>query len=471
MPIKFFNTLTWKKEAFKPIHKNQVLMYNCGPTTYAPPHIGNMRSFIMADLIRRYLEFRGFKVKQVMNLTDIDDKTIRDSGKEGVSLKEFTERYIRIFFDYLDMLKIKRATIYPKATENVNEMIEMVRELVKKGYAYENSGSVYFSIKKFKDYGKLSHLDMKRIKIGARIAADEYTKDNPRDFALMKRSTTEELKRGIFYETEWGKVRPGWHIECSVMILKYLGETVDIHTGGVDLIFPHHENEIAQSEAYLGKKHVNYWIHNEHLLLNGEKMSKSMGNVITLEEAVKKFSPEVVRYMFVSVHRRQKLNYTDGFAENAKKNYERLKESLNHLNFTLDSAEMKKSKQDAVLLKKLTKIKKQFVEAMDDDLNTPLALTVFHQLSKEINKYLKKGKNRDVLKKALKLFEEFSEVLGLQFKKEEMLPKEVEDLIKLRGEARKRNDFEAADRIRRQIREMGYIIEDTEKGTRWKKVK
>jgi len=406
-----------------------------------------------------------------MNLTDIDDKTIRDSGKEGVSLKEFTERYIRIFFDYLDMLKIKRATIYPKATENVNEMIEMVRELVKKGYAYENSGSVYFSIKKFKDYGKLSHLDMKRIKIGARIAADEYTKDNPRDFALMKRSTTEELKRGIFYETEWGKVRPGWHIECSVMILKYLGETVDIHTGGVDLIFPHHENEIAQSEAYLGKKHVNYWIHNEHLLLNGEKMSKSMGNVITLEEAVKKFSPEVVRYMFVSVHRRQKLNYTDGFAENAKKNYERLKESLNHLNFTLDSAEMKKSKQDAVLLKKLTKIKKQFVEAMDDDLNTPLALTVFHQLSKEINKYLKKGKNRDVLKKALKLFEEFSEVLGLQFKKEEMLPKEVEDLIKLRGEARKRNDFEAADRIRRQIREMGYIIEDTKKGTRWKKVK
>lgn len=406
-----------------------------------------------------------------MNLTDIDDKTIRDSGKEGVSLKEFTERYIRIFFDYLDMLKIKRATIYPKATENVNEMIEMVRELVKKGYAYENSGSVYFSIKKFKDYGKLSHLDMKRIKIGARIAADEYTKDNPRDFALMKRSTTEELKRGIFYETEWGKVRPGWHIECSVMILKYLGETVDIHTGGVDLIFPHHENEIAQSEAYLGKKHVNYWIHNEHLLLNGEKMSKSMGNVITLEEAVKKFSPEVVRYMFVSVHRRQKLNYTDGFAENAKKNYERLKESLNHLNFTLDSAEMKKSKQDAVLLKKLTKIKKQFVEAMDDDLNTPLALTVFHQLSKEINKYLKKGKNRDVLKKALKLFEEFSEVLGLQFKKEEMLPKEVEDLIKLRGEARKRNDFEAADRIRRQIREMNYIIEDTKKGTRWKKVK
>jgi len=471
MPIKFYNTLTRKKEVFKPIHKNQVLMYNCGPTTYAPPHIGNMRSFIMADLIRRYLEFRGFGVKQVMNLTDIDDKTIRDSGKEGIGLKEFTERYIRIFFDYLDMLNVKRATIYPKATENVNEMIEMVRELVKKGYAYENSGSVYFSIQKFKDYGKLSHLDLKGIKIGARIAADEYAKDNPQDFALMKRSTTEELKRGIFYETEWGKVRPGWHIECSVMILKYLGETIDIHTGGVDLIFPHHENEIAQSEAYLGKKSVNYWIHNEHLLINGEKMSKSLGNVITLEEVVKKFSPEVVRYMFVSVHRRQKLNYTDGFAENAKRNYERLKESFNHLNFTLDSAETKKSKQDAALLKKLTKIKKQFVEAMDDDLNTPLALTVFYQLSKEVNKYMKKGKNRDVLKKALKLFEEFSELLGLQFKGEGMLPKEIEELIKAREEARKKNDFEAADRIRRQIREMGYIIEDIEKGTRWKKVK
>jgi cysteinyl-tRNA synthetase len=350
-------------------------------------------------------------------------------------------------------------------------MIDMVRDLVKKGYAYENNGSVYFSIQKFKEYGKLSHLDMKGIKIGARIAADEYAKDNPRDFVLMKRSTTEELKRGIFYETEWGKVRPGWHIECSLMVLKYLGETIDIHTGGVDLIFPHHENEIAQSEAHLGKKSVNYWIHNEHLLINGEKMSKSLDNIITLEELVKKFSPEVVRYMFLSVHRRQKLNYTEDFAKNSKRNYERLKESFDHLNFSLDSSETKKSKQDFVFLKKLQKIRKQFLDAMDDDLNTPLALTVFYHLSKEVNKYLEKGRNRNVLKKALKLFEEFSEVFGLQFKGEGLLPKEIEELIKTREEARKKNDFEAADKIRQQIKGLGYIIEDTEKGTRWKKVK
>lgn len=471
MAIKFYNTLTRKKEVFKPIHKNQVLMYNCGPTTYAPPHIGNMRSFIMADLLRRYLEFRGFRVKQVMNITDIDDKTIRDSGKEGIGLKEFAERYIKIFFEHLDTMNIKRATLYPKATESIVGMIEMVRELVKKGYAYENSGSVYFSIKKFKDYGKLSHLDLKGIKIGARIAADEYTKDNPRDFALMKRSTTEELRRGIFYETEWGKVRPGWHIECSTMILKYLGETIDIHTGGVDLIFPHHENEIAQSEAFLGKKSVNYWIHNEHLLINGERMAKSLGNVITLEELAKKFSPEVVRYMFVSVHRRQKLNYTDGFVMNAKRNYERLKESFDHLHFALASAEIKKSKSDAAFLKKLQGLKKKFIDAMDDDLNTPLALTIFHQLSKEINKYLEKGKNHDVLEKTLALFKKFSDVLGLKFELSKAeLTKEVEELIKKRELAREAKDWKAADEIRAKLLEMRIILEDTKKGVKWKKL-
>jgi len=469
--IKFFNTLTRKKDLFKPIKGKEVLMYNCGPTVYGPPHIGNMRSFVFADVLRRFLEFSGFKIKQIMNLTDIDDKTIRDSGAEGVGLKEFTERYADVFFKYLDILNIKRASMYPKATENVKEMIDMVKELVKKGYAYEMNGSVYFSIKKFKGYGKLSHLDMKGMKIGARIAADEYEKDNPQDFALMKRSTTEELKRGIFYDTVWGKVRPGWHIECSVMVMKFLGKVIDIHTSGVDNMFPHHENEIAQSEAFLGKKHVNYWMHCEHLLLNGEKMSKSLGNIVTLDDVIKKFSPEILRYMFVSVHYRQKLNYTEGFAKNAEKNYNKLKETFGKLNFSLKSSAEKKSKTDQEFLEKMKKLREKFEEAMGEDLNTPRALTVFHEFSKEANKYLGKGKSRKTIGKALEMFKEFSEVFGLRFKEEMEVPKEVEDLIEQREQARKRNDWKSADEIRNKIKELGYVVEDTDSGVKCKKLR
>jgi len=469
MTIKFYNTLSRKKGAFKPIKKGQVLMYTCGPTVYALPHIGNMRSFLTADLIRRYLEFRGFGVKHVMNITDIDDKTIRDSGKENVSLKEFTKRYEKIFFDSLDKLNIKRATIYPRATEHVKDMIEVTRGLVKKGYAYEKNGSVYYSIKKFKDYGKLSHLDMKKIKIGATIAADEYTKDNPQDFALMKKSTTEELKRGIYYETEWGKVRPGWHIECSVMSMKYLGETIDIHTGGVDLIFPHHENEIAQSEAYTGKQFVRYWLHGEHLLINGQKMAKSLGNIIALDDLLEEFSPEVVRYMFLSVHYRQRLNYTEGFAENAQRNYEKLKESFEHLNFALKHADEKRGGLDSDFLKKIQEMKRRFIAAMDDNLNTPLALNIFNRLSKETNKYMEKGNNKNSIRKALELFGEFSKVLGLRLKEEKIeLDEEIRELINKREEARKKKDWKTADEIRNKLKDMGILLEDTEKGVKWR---
>jgi cysteinyl-tRNA synthetase len=407
-----------------------------------------------------------------MNLTDIDDKTIRDSGKDGVSLKEFTERYTKVFFDYLDMMNIKRAHIYPKATETVGEMIKITRELVKRGYAYVKDGSVYFSIEKFKDYGKLSHLDMKSIKIGATIAADEYTKENPRDFALMKKSTTEELKRGIIYETEWGKVRPGWHIECSAMVFKHLGETIDIHTGGVDLIFPHHENEIAQSEAYTGKQFVRYWLHGEHLLINGEKMAKSLGNIISLEDLVKKFSPEIVRYMFISVHYKQKINYTEDFAKSAARNYEKLKETFEKLNFALKSADDSSNATDKELLKKLTKLRQMFMDAMDENLNTPKAISVFHNLSKEINKYLEKGKNRHAIKEAVNLFNEFAEVLGLRFKEEKTeISNEIEKLIEQREQARRAKDWKTADEIRVKLKEMGIVIEDTEKGIRYKKIK
>jgi cysteinyl-tRNA synthetase len=471
MVVKLFNTLTRKKEVFKPLHKGEVRMYSCGPTVYAPPHIGNMRSFLVSDLVRRYLEFRKFKVKLVMNLTDIDDKTIRDSGEEGVSLKEFTERWIRSFFDNIDALNIKRASIYPKATEHIEEMIKFVRGLVRKGVAYEKSGSVYYNISKFKDYGRLSKLNLKEMKIGATVDVDEYDKGNPRDFALLKKSTDEELQRGIFYKTEWGNVRPGWHLECSVLSMKYLGESLDIHTGGVDLIFPHHENEIAQSEAYTGKKFVRYWIHNEHLLVNGQKMSKSLGNYITLAELLEKFSPEIVRYMFISVHYRQKINYTEEFAKNAKRNYEKLKGTFDKLNFALTPAVAKKSKNDKIFLKRLKSIRKEFIEAMDDDLNTPLALKSFHELSKEINKYLEKAKNKKSLNDALKLFNEFADVFGLRFKKmEEKIPREVEKLIKEREEARKNKNWKLADEIRSKIKELGYVIEDTPEGMRCKKI-
>jgi cysteinyl-tRNA synthetase len=470
MAIKFFNTLTRKKEVFKPLHRGEVRMYSCGPTVYAPPHIGNMRSFLVSDLVRRYLEFSGFKVKLVMNLTDIDDKTIRDSGEEGISLKEFTERWVKVFFDNIDLLNIKRASIYPKATEHIEEMIEFVRGLVRKDIAYEKSGSVYYDISKFKKYGKLSKLDLEGIKIGATIDADEYDKDNPRDFSLLKRSTTEELKRGIFYKTEWGNVRPGWHLECSVLSMKYLGETFDIHSGGVDLIFPHHENEIAQSEAYTGKKFVRYWIHNEHLLVNGLKMSKSLGNYITLAELLEKLSPEIVRYMFASVHYRQKINYTEEFARNAKRNYEKLKETFDKLHFALKSAVTKGDEHDEAFLKKLKSIKKEFIVAMDDDLNTPLALKSFHELSKEINKYLEKNKNRKSLDGALNLLNEFADVLGLKFKEGgEKTPEEIKELIQKREEARKKKDWKLADEIRLKIKELGYVIEDTPDGIRCKK--
>lgn len=470
MVLKIFNTLSRKKEVFKPIGKKEVRMYTCGPTVYSIPHIGNYRSFLVADLIRRYLEFKGYKVKHVMNITDIDDKTIRDSAKEGLTLKDFTEKYTRIFFEGLDLLNIKRAFIYPKASEHVEDMIKMTKALVEKGYAYAAADGVYYNISKFKDYGKLSKIDLSKIKVGVRVSSDEYAKEQPQDFALMKKSTTEELKRGIYYKSEWGNVRPGWHIECSVMSMKYLGETIDIHTGGIDLMFPHHENEIAQSQAYTGKKFVNYWLHNEFLLINGEKMAKSLGNIITLYDLVKKFSPEVIRYMFISTHYRKSLNYTEKFAENAKRNYEKLKESFENLNLALKSA--KDEKLDKEFLKKLAEIRKSFVKAMDDDLNTPLALRVFHQLSKEVNKYLEKENRRD-LEKALQIYKEFSEVFGLKFEiEEEELSKEVEELIKKREAARKVGDFKTADKIREKIREeYGIVIEDTKEGVKWKKLK
>jgi len=463
--LQVYNTLTRRKEIFKPLKEGEVSIYACGPTVYSMPHIGNYRTFLMTDNIVRTLEYLGYKVKLVMNITDIDDKTIRDSKAAGVSLKDFTDKYTAEFFKGLDMLNIKRASAYPRATENIGSMIELAQKLIDKGLAYEKGGSVYYRISSFPDYGKLSKLDFNKIKVGASVDVDEYDKDNPRDFALLKASTPEEIERGIYYESPWGKIRPGWHIECSAMAMNYFGPTLDMHLGGVDLIFPHHENEIAQSEGATGEPFACNWIHGEHLIVEGEKMSKSKGNIFTLPEIVGKYGGEVVRFMFLSVHYRKKLDYSDAFAENAKNNYLKLKETLENLEFALANAENKAYPEDDEVLKALPELEIQFREALEDDFNTPKAITVFRELSRTANKYLESGKNQQVLNKLHSLYRQFSDVLGLfaESRKKE-IPEEIMELVKERENARKKKDWAVSDAIREKIKSLGYIVQDTKEG-------
>lgn len=468
--LQVYNTLTRKKGIFKPLKDGEVSIYACGPTVYNMPHIGNYRSFFMVDNIVRTLEYLGYRVKLVMNITDIDDKTIRDSKAAGMSLKDFTEKYTAEFFKGLDMLNIKRASAYPKATENVDGMIRLTQELMERGLAYEKNGSVYYRISGFPDYGKLSKINFNNIKIGASVDVDEYDKDNPRDFALLKASTPEEIERGIYYESPWGKIRPGWHIECSFMAMNNFGPTLDIHTGGVDLIFPHHENEIAQSEGATGKPFVCNWVHGEHLIVEGEKMSKSKGNVFTLPEIAEKYGGEVVRFMFLSVHYRKKLDYSDAFAENAKNNYLRLKETLENLEFALESADKSSYPDDEQILTALPEIEAQFREALEDDFNTPKAITVLRDLSYTANRYLEAGKNKQVLSRIYSLYRQFSDVLGLfAVTGKKQIPDEVMKLVEERESARKKKEWAISDALREKIKSLGYVVQDTKEGPNVKK--
>jgi len=461
--LELYNTLTRKKEVFKPIKKGQVGMYSCGPTVYNFAHIGNFRNYVSVDLLKRYLKYKRYKVKHVMNITDIDDKTIRDSAKEGLNLKKFTEKYTKAFFEDVKALNIEKANIYPKATEHIKDMIEFTKVLVKKGYAYEKLNSVYYDISKFKGYGKLSRVDLSQMKAGARVDLDEYEKDHPGDFTLLKRSKLDELKRGIYYDTEFGKVRPGWHLECSVMSMKYLGANFDIHTGGVDLIFPHHENEIAQSEAYSGKKFVNYWIHNEHLIVDGKKMSKSLGNFYTLRDLLKKgYDPIAIRYLLLGAHYRQKLNFTFKSLEAAKKAIEK----LNNFIFVLKGMNCK---EDVGNIDELIKeAKAAFELKMDDDLNISSALGVIFDFMRDVNKlHLSK---KDALN-VISLMNDFNKVLGvIDFKEKEKIPAGIKKLIEEREEARKKKDWKKADKIRAELRKKGIELTDTPEGVRWKKV-
>lgn len=433
--LKLYNTLTRKKQVFKPLKKGHVGMYVCGPTVYNYVHIGNLRAYFFGDILRRYLKFSKFSVKEVMNITDVDDKTIRDSQKKGKSLKEFTRFYEKAFLDDLKSMNIEKPDVLPRATEHIKEMVSLIKKLLDKGIAYKTDDGIYFSIDKFKNYGKLSKIKIKELKAGAseRVAKDEYDKKSINDFALWKFYTKED--GDVFWKTSLGKGRPGWHIECSAMSSKYLGESFDIHTGGVDLIFPHHENEIAQSEAANNKPFVKYWMHNEWVLVNGKKMSKSLGNFYKLNDIVDKgFSPIDLRYFFLSKIYRQKLNFTWENLETAKKSIQRLKENIASI------------KDDGKVNKKYLG---EFEKAMDDDLNTANALQVLWKLVRDKKAF---GK--------IKTLKKMDEVFGLKLFNMET-PKEVIKLAEERKSARKNKNWKKADALREKIEKLGFKINDT----------
>ena len=464
MPLKLYNTLTRKKGLFKPIKDKFVNLYSCGPTVYDYAHIGNFRAYICSDILKRYLKYKGFKVRHVMNITDVDDKTIKGANYEKVSLKVYTKKYENAFFEDIESLSIDKADIFPKATEHINGMIKIIKKLLKNGTAYKSEeGSVYYDISKFKEYGKLSHAKIMSLKEGARVKQDSYEKDEAKDFALWKAYDKED--RDVFWETEIGKGRPGWHIECSAMSMKYLGEHFDIHAGGVDLVFPHHENEIAQSEAFTGKKFVNYWFHNEHLLVDGHKMSKSLGNFYTLRDLLQKgYNPKAIRYLLLSVHYRQQLNFTEESIKAAENAVQRLND------FMIKLKEIKNEAKNNKIEKLILKTKNQFEEAMDDDLNISIALSHVFEFVKEINTLMMEIKiGRNDAKKIISLMEDFDNVLAVLEEKEEKLNPELKKLIAEREKSRKEKDYDKADEIRQQLREKGIILEDTKDGVRWKK--
>lgn len=462
MTLVFKNSLTRKKEEFKAIEPDVVRLYTCGPTVYNYAHIGNFRAYMFEDLLRRYLKYSGYKVTQVMNITDIDDKTIRESRAEGISLKEFTDRYTQAFFDDLDTLGIERAEEYPAATDHIPEMVEIVKKLLKRGLAYEIDGNYYFKISAFSDYGKLSHLDMDGLKAGARVATDEYEKESVSDFALWK--AWEESDGDVFWETELGKGRPGWHLECSAMSMKYLGEQFDIHTGGIDNMFPHHENEIAQSEGATGVKFVNYWLHCEHLIVEGRKMSKSLGNFYTLRDLTEKgYSGRAVRYLLMATHYRQQLNFTLSGLDGAASAITRYNDFIANL-ADYDGGE---SNGEAVALVK--KAVGGFAAGLDDDLNISKALAAVFDMITDINR-LKAGKNlsEEERDSALEAIRGFDSVLGLETKSE-MLDSDIDALIVKRDEARANKDYTLSDKIRDDLAAMGIILEDSPGGVRWKR--
>lgn len=472
--MKLFNTLTRQKEEFVPITPGEVKMYSCGPTVYNYFHIGNARPFIMFDLLRRYFEYRGNKVTFVQNFTDIDDKVINKANEEGVTYDVIADRYIKEYFVDAEGLGIKRATVHPRATETMDAIIDIVKTLIDKGHAYvAENGDVYFRTKTFSEYGKLSHQPLEDLQAGARISVGEI-KEDPMDFAVWKAAKPGEPS----WKAPWGEGRPGWHIECSAMVNKYLGPTIDIHSGGLDLTFPHHENEIAQSECANGCTFAHYWLHNGFLTIDNEKMSKSKGNFFMVRDAAKEYGYETIRMFMLSAHYRTPLNYSEESLKMNKASLERLYEARNNLEFRISKAQGETSTaEEAEALASLQQYKEKFIEAMDDDMNTANALSAIFELMREINAY--SGSHADAtlayLKGAYDLFMELTGVLNIVQKHEDAGEDpdkaKIEELIAQRAAAKKNKDFAEADRIRDYLlNEMGIAIKDTRQGVQWSRV-
>ncbi|MBU0711217.1 cysteine--tRNA ligase [bacterium] len=463
MALRFYNTMTRNKDDFQPIQTGKVRMYTCGPTVYNYAHIGNFRAYIFEDLLRRYLKFKGYQVVQVMNITDVDDKIIRDANKTGKSIREFTKSYQDAFFEDLDALGIERAEVYPAATDHIPEMVNLIKSLLDKGIAYRtDDGSIYFRVSDYPAYGKLAHLNIAEMQRGARVQSDEYEKEEIRDFALWKGWKDDDGP--VYWETEIGKGRPGWHIECSAMSSKYLGKHFDIHTGGVDNIFPHHENEIAQSEAGTGEKFVNYWLHCEHLMVEGDKMSKSAGNFYRLRELLdKEIDATAIRYVLLSTHYRQKLNFTFDKVEAAAKSITRLRDFKKSLigNTINDSQQIRKI---------IDKYLNDFEATLDDDLNISGALGSVFSCIHEINTFRETNSlTEDDVQAIVEYLNRIDSVLNVLEVPENQLSDEEQTLIDARQQARAERNWAEADRIRDELLSRGIILEDTPQGTSWKR--
>lgn len=462
--MKVYNTLTRKKEELVPITPGEIKMYACGPTVYNYIHIGNARPLCIFDILRRYLEYRGYKVTFVQNFTDIDDKIIRRANEEHVDFSEISERYIKEFWTDAEGLNVRHATVNPKATENIDAIIHIISTLIEKGYAYEAQGDVYFSTEKFKDYGKLSHQPLEDLEAGARIMVGEVKRE-PMDFAVWKAAKPGEPA----WDSPWGKGRPGWHIECSAMNWRYLGDTIDIHCGGQDLIFPHHENEIAQSECFTGKPFAHYWMHNGYINVDNVKMSKSLGNFFTVRDVAEKYGYEPIRYLLISAQYRSPINYSTDIIEQCISALNRLYTCRDSLDFELKNASDAEHDGDRAIIDGFGKYREQFIDAMDDDLNTADAIASIFELVRDINtNVVGKTPSKALVEGAISVFDELTGVLGLVYNhKTETLDSDIEALIEARTNARKEKNWAEADRIRDQLKEMGIVLEDTAQGVKW----
>ena len=467
--LQLYNTLTNQKEKFEPLNPGKVTMYVCGPTVYNYIHIGNARSAVAFDTIRRYLEYRGFEVNYVSNFTDVDDKIIKASQEMNLSVKEITEKFINAFYEDTSALNVKKATLNPRVMDNMDDIIKFIEILVQKGYAYESAGDVYYKTRKFKDYGKLSGQLIDDLEQGASSRVEDIDQDkkqDPLDFALWKK-----VKQGeISWNSPWGQGRPGWHIECSVMSTKYLGDTIDIHAGGQDLEFPHHENEIAQSEAKTGKKFARYWLHNGFVTIGEEdqKMSKSLGNFITVHDLLKEVNPQVIRFFMSTTQYRRPIRYSSANLNEAKVNLNKLQTAYENLSYRLkDSVEGNDKEVEA----NFANLEKDFVKVMDDDFNVQNGISVVYEMAKQLNVYSEKEKvYTDTINNLINTYKKVVEIFGISFSEEkELLDDTIEQLIQERNEARKNKNFKRSDEIRDLLKEQGIILEDTAQGTRWKR--